>query len=436
MKSAPASADDTSRTINSRFLMLAAANVAGAAAGFLLLSVIGHASGAAALGQISVALSVLTYAQIVTNFGSDSFAIRAVVAGRAAPRALIPTVIASRLALCIPTLLVVSALCLAVPTLNDERAIIAILSVSVLASAILPLWAAQAFEQTGVVAICNLAGPVLNLALGVVAAVTDIGVLGYAVARVAADGLIAVVLLAWTLRRHGWGPWPQWSELVRFIRGAAPIGGSKLLNGVSLAGDLIIVDLFATAAANVGHYAAPARVYALVLTLSAMYFVIVLPIFSRAAARGPLWLKAEMTRSLIRTVPVALLGTGLLAFLARPLLYFGFGADFVGAAPILNLLMIAAVANLVSRTFGQALIAGGAAPAEMRATLIGVIVAICAKIGLSAKYGVTGAALATVGGELLLLLLQGRAVMALTAKPFPAPRPRLKPRRATDTPSA
>lgn len=436
MKAAPPSAGDTSRTVNSRFLMLAAANMAGAAAGFLLLSVIGHASGAAALGQISVALSVLTYAQIVTNFGSDSFAIRAVVARRSTARDLIPTVIASRLALCIPTLLVVGALCLAVPSLSDERAIIAMLSVSVLASAILPLWAAQAFEQTGVVAICNVAGPVLNLALALVAAATDIGVLGYAAARVATDGVIAVGLLAWTLRRQGWGPWPQWSELVRFIRGAAPIGGSKLLNGASLASDLIIVDLFATAAANVGHYAAPARVYALVLTLSAMYFVIVLPIFSRAATRGPLWLKAEMTRSLLRTLPAALLGAGLVAFLARPLLHVGFGADFVEAAPILNLLMIAAVANLISRTFGQALIAGGSASAEMRATLIGVVVAICAKIGLSAAYGVTGTAFATVGGELLLLLLQGRAVMALMAKPYPAPRPRLKPERVTDNPSA
>jgi O-antigen/teichoic acid export membrane protein len=106
----------------------------------------------------------------------------------------------------------------------------------------------------------------------------------------------------------------------------------------------------------------------------------------------------------------------------RPLMILAFGSRYGGGAPALALLAAASVPIGLSGVLGTALIAAG----RVRAVAIQVAATLCANLALLAvlarPLGATGAALATLGCEVLALLM----LAGVTASVLPGvlPRPR------------
>jgi O-antigen/teichoic acid export membrane protein len=137
-----------------------------------------------------------------------------------------------------------------------------------------------------------------------------------------------------------------------------------------------------------------------------MFFIVVLPIFSKHASGGRQALRDALSAMIRRNTPVVAIGVIAIAVAAKPALSFFFGEEFSGAAPALQVLMLAAGANFLNRGYRQVLLALGRNRDDFMSTAAGTACNLAAKIVLIPFFGFMGAAFATLIGEVVLLLAQ------------------------------
>ena len=119
-----------------------------------------------------------------------------------------------------------------------------------------------------------------------------------------------------------------------------------------------------------------------------------------------------MMRSAFSAGLAALAAIALLLIAGRPLIQLIFGAEFVGAYPILMVLIIATVIAIFSFPLPSMLYALDRPDAPLKARLVGTIVYFGIIAPLSWRFGVMGAATAFVLGYAamaLMLALQVRS---------------------------
>ncbi len=390
------STDD--KSILSRYLVLSGANVAAAGFGFVVVLVIVEWFGAGGLGDISLALAVSSYALVVAACGTEVYAVKQLAAGRGTIGTMTSSVIAIRALAGLLTYGGVIALVVVVPRFEQIGPLLVLLGFTVFANAINTVWVAQAKHQTHLVAAASLATQALYLTFVVGFVLAGSGLWGVAAARIMAELCVALASVGWVRRRFGAlrSPLP-WRELREFAAASAPIAGTHLLRGMTLGSDVLILG-FMVDRLELGYYSAALRFFFFFMTLAGGYFVILLPRLAERAA-APAIIRREVRDSLKRSVPIVLVGCGLVIMLAGPMLTVLFGSEFTAAIPALRLLAIVAVVNLVGRHYRQVLVATGRQVVDLRMTGIGAIVHVVAKLGLIPAFGITGAALGTLVGE-------------------------------------
>jgi O-antigen/teichoic acid export membrane protein len=119
-----------------------------------------------------------------------------------------------------------------------------------------------------------------------------------------------------------------------------------------------------------------------------------------------------MLRSALTAGLAALAAIGLLLVAGRPLVQFIFGAEFLGAYPILMVLIIAPVIGIFSFPLPSMLYALDRPDGPLKARLVGTIIYFGIIAPLSWRFGMMGAATAFVLGYAsmaLMLALQVRS---------------------------
>jgi len=363
---------------------------------------------------MALALSFLVYGLILSNFGTDSIAIRTVSQEPAAAAKMVGDVTAFRLATNMPIFVGGALLALhyggsAVPGL------MAVLAGSLMIGAIAPAWLAPATERSDVLGAYNFASPMATLlfALMFLTIGWPHGIFAFAVARVAGDLVAALGLMWWTAATIGGISRPRLEALVQLGRTARPIGLSRVTSGLGQAADLFIVSMIVSKA-DTGIYAASLRVYLLILSMSLLYSGVVFPAFARAAKSGIGQVRETLRTTLKATVPLAAAAALGVAALAPLLLRIVFGPQFAGSDGILRLLCIAALFNFVAVVIGTAMLAAGQFREFMQNTLLSTVILIIAKAALTARFGTAGAAVATSLAEGALMLLQWRSLGRVT----------------------
>jgi len=390
-----------------RYLVLSGANLAAAGLGFAGVLVVARWFGAAGLGDVSLALSISTYALLVAACGTDVYAVKELAARRGPVGSLAASVVAIRTVSGLLTYGAILALVLTVPRLQQIGPLLALFGLSVFATALNMVWVAQARHETDLVAVAGLAGQALSLVLMVGLLLAGSGLWGVAVAKVLADFLVALLSVGWVRKHHGpLQPPTARAPVLDLARAGAPIAGTQLLRGLTRTSDIVILG-FMVSRVQLGYYSAAARIFLLMLSLAGSYFVILLPRIAERAAGPAGSMRRELRASLRRTLPIALPGCALVALFARPLLAAAFGSEFAAAAPALQLLTLALVANFVGRHYRQVLIARGRQGLDLRLTGIGAATHVAAKLALIPLFGITGAALGTLAGELTIATLLG-----------------------------
>lgn len=396
--------------------MVAIANIVAAVAGLALFSLMAKSQGPVELGHMALALSFMVYGLILSNFGTDSIAIRAVSQEPGVAPRLIGDVIAFRLATIGPVLIGGALLALYYGG-SSVPGLMAVLAASLVIGAIAPAWLAPATERSDVLGIYSVASPIMTLLLATLFVTVGWphGIYAFAVARVAGDLIAALGLMWWTAAAIGRIAKPRLADVVQLGRTARPIGVSRVTNGLGQAADLFIVSMIASKV-DTGIYAASLRVYLLILSMSLLYSGVVFPAFARAAKSGIGSVRETLHRSLKRTVPLAVAAALGIVVLAPWLLRIVLGPQFGGSEIILRLLCVAALFNFVAVVIGTALLAAGQFREFMHNTLLSTLILIVAKATLTARFGITGAAVATSLAEGAMMFLQWRSLGRITER--------------------
>jgi O-antigen/teichoic acid export membrane protein len=394
--------------IRKRFIILAGAHLGGAVSSFIATLVMVRALGAGGFGHIALGLAVLNYALVATNFGAELHAVQTTARERSMLLRNLTAVIFVRASLSIPAFLVIVILCASGLWEPQQQLAVAVFSLSVIVNIAYPLWAPQALERVDIVALCNFGGQALNLIFVVAAAAAKAGIIGYAAAKVGSDLIVAIGLSVWIRGKSGaLLQRAPLRELWEFFRHATPLGVSQILRSLALGSDILILSFFVSSTL-IGQYAVPLRIFTLLLSLGSLYFIVVLPIFSRRSREGGASLRQTLESAMRLSLPVVLLGVLVIVAAAEPLLGILFGAQFTAGSSSLRVLMIAMGANFVNRSYRQVLLASGRRNHDMTATLAGTVANLLAKLLLIPLLGIAGAAAGTAIGEVVLLILQRR----------------------------
>lgn len=261
--------------------------------------------------------------------------------------------------------------------------------------------AAQIGEQVIVpLGLLALAGVVLALGVDLRAPF----VLSY---QMTLTGLLAAALIALSLWRYpeaGGVPLRGTASdegLASWVGIGLPLAAAGLMSGFLARGDLIVLGFIADPE-QIALYAAAARVAGLMIFSLAAVNTIAAPLFSElwhGGDRPTLQSRVDTAASL--AVLTALPLFAVLMFLPRTVLGF-FGPDFVTAAPVLQLLAAGNLVNVLAGPTGPLMVAAGRQQAYAALTLLGVVVSIMAILALERLFGLTGAALGSMTGIILV----------------------------------
>jgi len=388
---------------------LALAGASGASAGLLLLLFViaGRVLGDVEFGKFSFALALGTIFETLMDFGLQQVTVREVARDRSRATSVLHHALGIKLLWSTGGL---AALILTATLLRSEwdvRWTCYLIGGALVARSFMFTIRSvfQGLERFGWDAVVVLGDRGLLLVCGVTALVGGYGVLGLATAFVIARGL-ALAVGAWITEAQLGGVGVTYDSVAwrELQRSAWPFGIFLVVLNLYAYVDSVMLGVM-RGDVETGIYGAAYRVYegvgyvpgviASVLTprLSSLYVV-----DRRAHVRLVFW-------GLLGSVAVALLVTLVGFVFAEPAMRLLFGDRFVASAQPLRVLCVGFVFVFAVWTLHATAISANNSRLLIRAALVGLIVNVAVNVVTIPRLGATGAAAATVVGELVSLIV-------------------------------
>jgi len=408
-----------------RNLVLAGAGAASAGLLLVLLVVSGRVLGDEAYGRFAFALALATILETLMDFGLKEVVTRSVARHRESALRLVANTFGLKLALSGAALALLVVVAVALRPEPEVRLACLVLGLSaVLRSYLLTVrHLLNGLERFGLDSLVLVTDRALLLALGLAALGLDLGVLGLASAFVVARLLAFGV--AHTLARREVGPiglefdTAGWRDLAR---SAAPFGAFIVVLNLYSYVDTIMLGVLRTDQ-ETGFYSAAYRAYEGLVSLASILGTVVGPRLARDFVHDRphhTWLaRWSVTAAVVAAVP---LGAGL-AWWAREAMVLLFGEAFAPSAPALRLLAAGFLFVFPLQVMHTVAISVNEERLLVRAAVAGCLANVALNAALIPRFGIAGAAAATVASEglSLAILLGGvRRLVWTAAGPAPA----------------
>jgi O-antigen/teichoic acid export membrane protein len=388
---------------------------------FLAFVYLARVLGVRAFGVLGFAQAILMYMVLVADAGLEAWATRA-VAQMADMRTLVGRVVALRLMLALGAGLLLLVFLPLLPNYHASlRAIVGLYGLTLLPLSFNLKWVFMG-QQKMTPVVRGIAASQILFVLLIFAVVRDAnGLLWIPIVRFLSELLMAAYL--WTLFARAQGSW-RISFRLRggsdILRPALAMGTSSALELVNYNFDSILLG-FLVGLGAVGWYSAAYRPVNVALTVGASFFLGFFPALSRSFAQGPEIFRALVRRSLrivsVFAVPVGVGGS----FLAGPMIGLLFGPDYANSVAPLRVLAWSAVLMLLRGCYEYSLNAAHRQDLHLRAAVTSATVNISLCFLLIPRFGMLGAAWATVTAEAVWFLLAWfffqRRVVALSVVP-------------------
>jgi O-antigen/teichoic acid export membrane protein len=355
-------------------------------------------------GVLEFALAATSYLLIAGDWGVELWATREV--SRALDlRQLAARVVGVRLTLGSLAYLLLLALLPIVPDYTALRSLLVVAGLLVLANSLSLRWALLGRERLSVVAASLVVGQVVA-SLVVIAFVRDASALAWViVGRAAGDFVLAGIYARYFVREAGGFPnaptLAGWREVVG---PASVMGAIQILGVLSYNFDSIVLGALVGPVA-VGLYGAAYKVVTVVVAASMTYYTGLFPALARTWLEGRDAFLDVARRSFriatLTALPIGVAGT-LLADLAIPVVY---GRAYEPATPALRVLCWSASLVVLRGTFRNALTASGAQNLDLRCAAIATAVNVVLNLTLIERFGMLGAASATVTADFVWFVL-------------------------------
>lgn len=383
------------RRLVAGFAALSAGYVLGKGVGFIAVAALARFMPAEQLGLYATTITYVGYLQALTNWGSDALGIRAVAQHPSAAASLSGSVVASRLAVgFVPLLALVVGLAL------HHASVSGILAVST-------AWLAFVFRSDWL-----LLGRGEARAVGIWVLLREVSFAALAVSVIRSVGTVESGLWCYASAEWIWSLGTRWaarqasaSSVERAILSVKDL----LVQGVPLA----VVSLTVLTSNKIdvpilAHYRSGAEVAAYwtaynfmfaAMLLSAMWDRVALAAMSRQVADGTARDHGSSLHcSILGGVGGTVIALALHGF-AKPLLHTAYRGKFDGASDALSMLALALPAIYLSGILAGRLVAESRQRTWAVAAGIGAVTNLALNLALIPKYGMQGAALATLTSE-------------------------------------
>lgn len=415
----PAPPATTDATVGVSFLKLGLGEAVARLIAFGVAVYLARTLGTAVYGIIVLATSVVLYLSVVTDCGVGFLGVRIVAAGQAPLAETVRTVLGARLLVGIVAIAITTAMAFALLPVS-EAGILTAYSLTLVTVALGTRWLHVGLGQPGKASIGRIVSEVVTAAaiLGVVHGPSDVAIVP--IAQLLGEGIGAVVLmrqLPAALRRLRVALRP--AVVPALLRESWPLVLHALLGLAIFNSDLLFLRAFRDSA-SVGIYAAAYALISFCLNLGAAYTMSLLPVITRVRDDPPTvraLYDQSMAQVLAGSLPVAVGGF----LVAAPLIKLIFGSDYGAAAIPLQVLVWSLPVALVRNVAQGALLAYERQREMMRAAAWAAGAAVVLNVALIPRWGLAGAAIATLATEALRTVLALVFVRRLGIR-MPAPK--------------
>jgi O-antigen/teichoic acid export membrane protein len=392
-------------SITKNILRLSVGDFIAKALNFLAFIHLARVLGVESYGVLELAIAIQLYIALIGDAGLELWGTREAARGANVP-ALVSRVVPLRLLLTTIAFAVLAVTLLLVPgsaSYPQLRPLLLLFGLSLFPQALGLKWLFVGRESMSRVA----AGLILSqtaFAVAVLVFVRDPStVLLVPVMRVVGEAAMAAWFWHLYGRTHGRGL-PAFT-----LRGAGAILRPSLLLGaagglalLSFNFDSVMLGLMRDAAA-VGWYGAAYKPVTVVLAMPVTYFIGIFPALSRTHRHDLEHFRHLVGKSLrllaLFAVPIGVCGT----FLATPIIGTLFGAEYSESVPAFRVLTWAAVLVILRGTFRQALNAAERQDLDLWCAGIATGLNVLLNLVLIPRFGIVGAAAATVASEVVWL---------------------------------
>jgi O-antigen/teichoic acid export membrane protein len=353
----------------------------------------------AAYGMLMWALAYVAYFHLIPDLGLGIWGTREVARTPSRATELVSKILGLRLVVAVVVLAIYlgSIALLDLPPLF--KLVIAIQGGALMANAVAVDYLYQGIERMGVLAVRNVIVGALTL-VGVLLFVRSPADVGLASAAVVAPALAANVWLLLTYRREfgplrlfrhaeGWKWQPVLSQSI-------PIAASLVLVAINLNLDQLLLGVLRSSE-EVGLYGAAYRIL-LATTIPAQILVLAFFPALSSALGDPTRMRerARVFARILLAVGLPIAGAGILL---APQIMGVFGMDYERATLALRILMIHCLIYYLHQVYGHSLIAWNQQRQHLRALAAGAIVNVALNFALIPRFGIEGAAVATLSAE-------------------------------------
>lgn len=369
-------------------------------------------------GTIALAMGVLAYGAVLVELGFDSLGPLEVARGRLPVADLARTVVALRLLLAALGCAAVAAFAALAPFGRPARLVISLYGLSLLANALDLGWVFLGAERMRPVALSEIAQQ-LVLAVGVFAFVTGPEHLMRVPFLFLLSRLCGVggVMLAFARRYGACVPRLDFGLLRQLLPTSLPLSGSVAVGTLLQNFDLVLVGVWLGSRAA-GLYGAAYRVVWVPTIVATAYFTALRPVLARGSVSG-----LESVADVLRRSSRVAVALGLGAAVGGLLLADGvmrtlFGAEYAAGAGPLAVLLAAFGLQVLSRHYRAVLIAFHHQAADLRVMLAAAALNVGLNLAWIPRFGLLGAAYATLASEALILAASLRLGRRVGSLPF------------------
>lgn len=194
---------------------------------------------------------------------------------------------------------------------------------------------------------------------------------------------------------------PPRTEVIRFIRTAIPFGTASLLASLYFTIDLTLLGWLVVPSA-LARYAVAVRLLSVMVLIPGFVMAAGIPGLTRSTET-----RAQLSRfaaTLTKWIAMTALPLGVgVAVFARPAVLIAFGHAYLGAVPLVRILMVAAFLAFISNVTGILMVTVGIVRRQIIFNTISLIVDVAGNILLVPRYGVTASAWLTVLSEAIVV---------------------------------
>ena len=395
----------SSRRLLKNFASLAVARVVTLAARLVSSIYLARVLGAESFGILGFGSALLSFFSLIISQGFDVFGTREIARNNEKVQQLANNILTMRLFLAV----IIFGLYTIVIALIDKpavvKAVLIVQGVSLFASAITLDWVYQGVERMGVIAIRQI----LTSAIGILAVVLLVHEATDAIwAAVAASGSLLLNAF-WMLIRYlqdfkVFKLSFNWQLCQKIIRASLPIAISSFMITIYYSMDTVMLGFIRTEE-EVGWYTAAYKFLNIAIVPMGIFVQALLPTLSNAYGNQVLMKqRATILARVLLLIGVPISATGIV--FAPEFIKLLYGSSYLAASSALMLLMVNVFFIYFNTVYGNPLVAWDQQKNQMYVIVAGGVTNVILNFLLIPKYGIEGAAFATLLSEVIVILGQ------------------------------